>query len=155
MTTVYEAANDSAKSRLVTGNVVSLLDVTVMAVPADRSQGIRVSIEFTTPFETGPAWLTESVGKIRHLCEDAAADFSEDSMDVMRTTLRRRSGSFCIWAVSVPSSMVADGFMCVDEERYIDSSVLDAESAERVRVRLSAVNEEMGRVMRRLLSGER
>jgi hypothetical protein len=55
MTTVYEAANDSAKSRLVTGNVVSLLDVTVMAVPADRSQGIRVSIEFTTPFETGMA----------------------------------------------------------------------------------------------------
>lgn len=154
MTTVYEAANDSAKSELASGNIVSLLDVTVMIVPIDESPGVGMTFDLASPFGPGPAWLTESLGKIRHLCEDAAADFSEDSVDVMRTTLRRRGGCFCVWSLSYPSSMMPDGFMCVDGEHCIDPSVLDAESAERVRGRISAVNEEMGRMVRRLLSRE-
>jgi len=155
MTTVFEAANDSAKSELASGNVVSLLDVTIMIVPMDKSPGVGVTYELASPFGTGPAWLTESQGKIRHLCEEAAADFSEDSVDVMRTTLRRRGGSFCVWSLSYPSSMMPDGFMCIDGEHCIDPSVLDAESDERVRGRISAVNEEMGRMVMRLLSRER
>ncbi len=93
MTTVYEATNDSAKGELAAGNVVSLLDVTIMIMPIDESPGVGVTFGIASPFGPGPAWLTESLEKIRHLCEEAAADFSEDSVDVMRTTLRRRGGT--------------------------------------------------------------
>ncbi len=53
MTTVYEAANDSAKSELASGNIVSLLDVTVMIVPIDESPGVGMTFGIASPGRHG------------------------------------------------------------------------------------------------------
>jgi hypothetical protein len=153
MTTMLEAVNDTARNELMRGKPVNLLDVMVYAQPAEGSREIAIDCRLSTELGTTPEWLANELGKIREACEYTAQDSSEDSRDVMRTTVRRRGGGFCVWMVSWPAVVLWGNFIGVDFEQFIDKSVMDAETLERVGLRMDAVKKSMGVIERRLLGG--
>jgi hypothetical protein len=151
---MLDAVNDAARSSLMPGITINLLEVMVFVRPFDSSQELRIDCRLSSQLGNNPEWLRNELAKIREAGEQAAEDFPEDSRDVICTRVNRRDGDgFCVWMLSWPTVMLWENFMGVDYEDFIDKSVMDAETRMRVGMRMDVVKESMCVIVRRLLGG--
>ncbi len=136
---------------LLEGKGVCLLEAGVVIQPVITGRGSTVVSRFNTPLGKDPQWLADDLAFIRAACADAGRDISEDSLEVIQTTIQRRGKDFSLWVLSWPAMMLMNnGSLSIDVEQFVNRSVMDAGTLARVEQRMRRVKERMTGILRRM-----
>jgi hypothetical protein len=149
MRTIFQSLDDGARRLLLEGKGVNLLEAGVLVHLNAADDTSRIVSRFVTPLGTNPPWLAEDLGILRKTCADAGSDISKDSLDVIRTTIKRRGKDFSLWALSWPALMLMNnGSLSIDNEQFVYRSVMDSDTLARVEQRMRIVKEKMAGILR-------
>jgi hypothetical protein len=141
--------NEAAQRMLLEGKYVSLLEAGVHVQPQQTGSDCRIVCSYTTPFGEGTCgWLRDELSSIRSLCAEAGKDLSADTLDVIRTTVRRQGKGFALWELSWPAIMLMNnGSLSIDHEQFVHRSVMDASTLVRAGKRIQVIREKMAGII--------